>query len=105
MFPLLEAKASVFIHLFITSFSPLSLAMIVMVDKASLRRNANDTASRPAASIARLLALVVAALAEVVGAGVHDDGAAQHALGPDQLHHLVRDAAFAVALSVGLEVA
>lgn len=70
-----------------------------------LRRNANDTASGPAARIARLLALLVAALAEVVGAGVHDDGAAEHALGPDELDELVADAALAVALAVRLEVA
>jgi len=36
---------------------------------------------------------------------VHDDGAAQHALGADQLDELVRDGAFGVALGVGLEVA
>jgi hypothetical protein len=40
-----------------------------------LVRDANDTASRTRASVTRLLGLLVAALAEVVGAGVDDDGA------------------------------
>jgi hypothetical protein len=40
-----------------------------------LVRDSNDTASRARASVTRLLGLLVAALAEVVGAGVDDDGA------------------------------
>ena len=67
--------------------------------------DANDTASRAGTSVTRLLALVVAALAQVVSAGVHNDSAAQHALGTDQLDELVGDAALGVALAVGLEVA
>jgi hypothetical protein len=37
--------------------------------------NANDAARRAGSCVASLLALLVAALAEVVGAGVHDNGA------------------------------
>jgi len=37
--------------------------------------DANDTASWAGASVTSLLGLSVATLAEVVGAGVHDDGA------------------------------
>ena len=40
-----------------------------------------------------------------VGAGVDDDGAAEDALGADQLDELVGDGALGVALGVGLEVA
>lgn len=71
----------------------------------NLLGDANNAASRTTASVASLLALLVAALAEVVGAGVHDDGAAQHALRADQLDVLVGHAARGVALAVGLEVA
>jgi len=65
----------------------------------------NDTASGTSASVASLLALLVLALAEIVGAGVDDNGAAEDALGADQLDELVRDGALGVALGVGLEVA
>lgn len=65
----------------------------------------NDTASRAGASVASLLALLVAALAQVVGAGVDNNGAAKDALGADQLDELVGDGAVGVALGVGLEVA
>lgn len=47
----------------------------------------------------------MAALAEVVGAGVHDDGPAEDALGPDQLDEFVGDGSLGVALAVRLEVA
>lgn len=67
--------------------------------------DANDTASRAGASVASLLALLVAAFAKVVSAGVDDDGAAEDALGADQLDVLVGDGALGVALAVGLEVA
>lgn len=72
---------------------------------SSLLADANNTAGRTSASVTSLLALLVLALAKVVGAGVHDDGAAQHALRADQLDELVRDGALGVALGVGLEVA
>lgn len=71
----------------------------------NLLGDTNDTASGTSASVASLLALLVLALAEVVGAGVDDDGAAEDALGADQLDELVRDGALSVALGVGLEVA
>lgn len=63
------------------------------------------TASRARASVAGLLALLVATLAEVIGASVDNDGAAEDALGADQLDELVGDGALGVALAVGLEVA
>ena len=34
-----------------------------------------------------------------------DNCASQHALGPDQLNHVIGDVAFCVALAIGLEVA
>lgn len=77
-------------------------------DKTTTTRllsNTDNAASGTAASVASLLALLVAALAEVVGAGVHDDGAAEDALGADQLDVLVGHGALGVALGVGLEVA
>ena len=74
-------------------------------DDPNLLGDTNDTASGTSASVASLLALLVLALAEVVGAGVDDDGAAEDALRADQLDELVRDGALGVALGVGLEVA
>lgn len=65
----------------------------------------NHTASRTTARIARRLALLVSALAQIVRAAVHDDRSAQDALRPDQLDLLVRDGALGVPLAVGLEVA
>jgi len=47
----------------------------------------------------------VPAFAEVVGAGMHDDGAAEHALRADELDQLVGHGALGVALAVRLEVA
>ena len=47
----------------------------------------------------------MATLAEVVGASVNNDGAAEDALGTDQLDELVADRALGVALAVSLEVA
>ena len=72
---------------------------------SSLLGDTNNTASGTGTSVTSLLALLVLALAEVVGAGVHDDGAAEDALRADQLDELVRDAALGIALAVGLEVA
>lgn len=71
----------------------------------NLLSNANDTASRTTAGIARSLTLLVSALAQIISASVHDDRPAQHALGPDQLDLLVRDGALGVPLAVGFEVA
>ena len=82
------------------------------------------TTSRTRASVSSLLGLLIATLAKVVGAGMHDDSplkrASQYAavreamrgreayandtLGADELYKLVRDCALAVALSIGLEV-
>lgn len=44
------------------------------------------------------------ALAQVIGASVHDYGAPEHALRADQLDLAVGDGALGVALRVGLEV-
>ena len=87
-----------------------------------LVRNTDDTASRTGTSVTSLLGLLVSALAEVVGAGVDDDGAllqvsivlrhrraaeetyANDALGADKLDQLVLNASLSVTLGVGLEV-
>ena len=42
---------------------------------------------------------------QIIRARMHDDGAAQHGLLADQLDEAVLDAAFTVAVGVGLEVA
>jgi hypothetical protein len=47
----------------------------------------------------------VSTLAKVVSASVHNNGAANNALGANQLDQLVGDAALSIALAVGLEVA
>jgi hypothetical protein len=85
--------------------------------------DANDTASGTRTSVTSLLGLLVSALAEVVSAAVHDNGALWHllailskeicwsrtyandTLGADQLDQLVRVASLSIALAVGLEVA
>lgn len=72
---------------------------------STLCSNTDDAASRARTRIARLLAFLVAALAQVVGAGVHDNGAAEHALRADELDQLVGDGAYGVALAIRLEVA
>jgi hypothetical protein len=83
----------------------------VSVDSLTLTRcgtfnlHANNTAGRAATSVASLLALRVVRLAEVVGAGVHDNGAAEHAVRADQLDKLVGGGALGIALAVGLDVA
>lgn len=46
----------------------------------------------------------MSALAKVVSSSVNDNGAANDALGANQLDQLVRGAALSVALAVGLEV-
>jgi len=66
--------------------------------------DANDTASRARTSVTSLLGLLVSALAKVVSSSVNDNGAANDALGANQLDQLVRGAALSVALAVGLEV-
>lgn len=70
-----------------------------------LRRNADNPTSRSATGVSGKLALLVASSAQIVGAGMHDDGPAQHALGPDQLDESVGDGALGVALFVGFVVA
>lgn len=70
-----------------------------------LLSNPNNPTSGTTARVARNLALLVPALAQVVRAAVHDDGAAEHAFGPDELDLLVRQGALCVALGVRLEVA
>lgn len=47
----------------------------------------------------------MSALAEIVGARVHDNGPAQNTLGSDQFDEVVGDRALGVALAVSLEVA
>lgn len=69
-----------------------------------LSSNANDPASRSRTRVPRGLALLVSALAQVIGPRMHDDGTAQDALGTDQFDQLVGDGALGVTLGVGLEV-
>jgi hypothetical protein len=90
---------------YIRMFNLIQSSIIFPLFSPPLLGDTDNTASRTGASVASLLALLVLALAEVVGAGVDDDGAAEHALRADQLDELVRDAALGVALGVGLEVA
>jgi hypothetical protein len=47
----------------------------------------------------------VSALAKIIRAAVHDDGATEHALRPDQLNEFIGDGPLGVALAVRLEVA
>ena len=75
-----------------------------MLPSQHLLSNTDDAASRTTARVARRLALLVSAFAQVVGARVHDDGPPEDALGADQLDLLVRDGALGVALGVRLEV-
>jgi len=89
----------------ISSTLPLIPSHPSAVSGTRLLRNANHTASWPGSSIARRLALLVPALAEVVSARVHHNRTSEHALRPDQLDVLVGDGALGVALAVGLEVA
>jgi len=77
----------------------------IMTTARSLLGDADDTASRTGTSVASLERLLVASLAEVIGAGVGDDGSANDALGADELDEAVLDGALGVALGVGLDVA
>lgn len=70
-----------------------------------LLRNTDNTTSRPCTRIASLLALLVAALAQVICASVHHNCSSDDALWSDQLHELVGGATLGVALAVSLEVA
>ena len=70
-----------------------------------LRADANDAASRASASVAGLLAVRMATLAEVVSAAVNDNSAADDGLSTDELNELVGRGALCIALAVGLEVA
>lgn len=78
---------------------------VTLSSHALLLGDANDAACWTTTSIARLLALLVATLAEIIRAGVYDDRAAKHALWADQLDVLVLHGTLAIALAVGLEVA
>jgi len=73
--------------------------------KDTLSRDANDTTSRTKARIARLLALLVVAPAQIISAAVHNHSAANHAIRPDQFDQAIRDGSVDVALTVCLEVA
>lgn len=70
----------------------------------SLCCNSNDATSWTSSSIARLLALSVTTLSEIIGAGVDNNSAAENALGTNQLDQLVLHRALSIALSIGLEV-
>lgn len=67
--------------------------------------NANDAAGGAEAGVASLQGLLVATLAEVIGAGVDNNSAADDAVGADQLDQGIGDGALGIALGVGLDVA
>ncbi len=67
--------------------------------------HANDPAGWTGPCTARLLAVVGAALAEIVGAGVHHHRASQHRVGPHQLDVGVRAAALGHPVAVRGNVA
>lgn len=94
-------------HQFIPHFSLLLKTFSQSYSSLSfyLLRNPNNPTRRPPARIARSLALLMPALAQIVRAAMHDDCAAQHAFGPDELDLLVCDGALGVALAVRFEVA
>jgi hypothetical protein len=70
-----------------------------------LRRDTNDTASGTGTGVASLEGLLVVALAEIVSAGVDNDGTTNDGLGADELDELVGHGALGVALGISLEVA
>ena len=47
----------------------------------------------------------MSALSEVISTGMYDNSTSEDALRADELHEVVGDAAFGVALAIGLEVA
>lgn len=71
----------------------------------SLGRDTNDTASGSRTSVTGLEGLLVVTLAEIVSAGVDNDGAANDAVGANQLDKVVGDGALGIALSISLDVA
>lgn len=71
----------------------------------NLCSDANHTAGWTSASIARLLALGVTTLSQIVGASMDDDGSSDDAFWANQFDEAVFDGAFAIALSIRLEVA
>lgn len=70
----------------------------------NLSRDADNTASRTGSSVASLEGLLVVTLAEIVGAGVDNNGAANDAVGANQLDKRVGDGTLGVTLSIGLDV-
>lgn len=70
----------------------------------SLVGDSDDTASRSGTSVTSLKGLLVIALAEVVGAGVDNDGSADDAMGANQLDKGVGDRALGISLAIGLQV-
>lgn len=71
----------------------------------TLLSQTNDTAGVSTTGVASLGRLVVAALSEVVGAGVDDDGSTDDGLGSDQLEVSIGDGAFGDTVGVSLDVA
>lgn len=63
------------------------------------------TAGRAGTSVASLEGLLGVTLAKIVSAGVDDDGAADDALGANELDEVVGHGALGVALGIGLNVA
>ena len=116
---------STFILSSVCFFAVYRLPPLIQLTQAlllSLVGDTNDTASRSGTSVASLEGLLVATLAEIVGAGMDNDGSltacqscsrgtgvyisyADDAVGADQLDQGVGGRALGVALGIGLDVA
>lgn len=70
-----------------------------------LRSNPNNTTSWTSTRITSLLALIIAALTEIIRARVNNYSTANNALWADEFNKLVRDRALRIALPICLEVA
>ena len=70
----------------------------------SLVGDSDDTASRSGTSVTSLEGLLVITLAEIVGAGVDNDGSTDDAVRANQLDKRVGDRALSISLAIGLQV-
>ena len=78
---------------------------IIVFGNDLLVGNTNDTTSRSRSSIARLLALLVPALAEVVSTRMDNNSSSKNRVLADELDLAIADGALCVTLVVSLEVA
>jgi len=66
--------------------------------------NTNDTTSRTSTSVASLLGFLVSSSAEVISAGMDNNGAPQYALSADQLDQFVLEGTNGIALGISWNV-